>query len=69
MPEWMQSLVWLNGAPFDKYGHIDFECVLMLNDGSFVIVGEINKLGGVCDCCSDSPSPYMVARYAVLNTK
>jgi hypothetical protein len=62
------------GPLYDKKGEkkksmIDKLCSGMLlekNDGSFILVGDINKNAGICDDCALDPTT-MIKRFKILN--
>jgi hypothetical protein len=40
--------------------------LIQLSNGSIELIGTINQLSGVCDCCSAFDSNMIVRRYAIL---
>lgn len=56
--EWLKTLDWREGkAPRDVYCGV--ECgyfpgiVVEFQGGTVAIVGDMNAIGGLCDCCCD----------------
>lgn len=47
MMVWLHQLDWTPGAPEE----LEAGMVLMFNDGSWELVGDVNELRGICDDC------------------
>lgn len=69
MGKWIKcNLPWVNynvdGRDFQKLAKpgvlIEFE------NGETLLIGHINKLGGVCDCCVEFSDSAIIKRYKVL---
>ena len=43
----LKAREWIDGPPTESKAGMQIEC----NDGELLLVGDVNELGGVCDCC------------------
>ena len=63
------DLIWESGAPAE----IEVGMLLQLKTGKLILIGDLNDLGGMCDCCtrwgSDKQRESEILRRSRLTTK
>lgn len=64
--EWLDSLEWHESPPPKALGYGDLPAgiVVRTTDGTICIVGDVNRVGGSCDCCRSFDTQTDIAAWA-----